>query len=129
MFEHASYEDLLRQVRNMKIADNDELLSIDQIMGSLPDDESCARLAEFYSAFADSGRIKIISALKAAGELCVKHIAQVTGSSESAISHQLKTLRLMRLVTSRNEGRNVFYRLDDDHIYDILRAGTDHIHE
>lgn len=107
----------------------DEISYIDKTMASLPDDESCARLAEFYSAFADSGRIKIISALKAAGELCVKDIAQVTGSSESAISHQLKTLRLMRLVTSRSEGRSVIYRLDDDHIYDILRAGADHIGE
>ena len=108
---------------------SNETLNMDSVSASVPDDESCARLAKFYSAFADSGRIKIISALKAAGELCVKDIAHVTGSSESAISHQLKTLRLMRLVTSRNEGRNVFYRLDDDHIYDILRAGADHIHE
>ena len=108
---------------------SEDAIRIHRAATSLPDDESCARLAEFYSAFADSGRIKIISALKAAGELCVKDIAHVTGSSESAISHQLKTLRLMRLVTSRNEGRNVFYRLDDDHIYDILRAGADHIHE
>lgn len=114
---------------NMTNHSGDEALSVNRALASLPDDESCARLAEFYSAFADSGRIKIISALEAAGELCVKDIAYVSGSSESAVSHQLKTLRLMRLVTSRNEGRNVFYRLDDDHIHDILRAGADHIHE
>jgi DNA-binding transcriptional ArsR family regulator len=108
---------------------NSEVMDFGRVIAALPDEESCARLAEFYSAFADSSRIKIISALKAAGELCVKDIAQITGSSESAISHQLKILRLMRLVTSRNEGRSVIYRLDDDHIYDILRAGADHIRE
>jgi DNA-binding transcriptional ArsR family regulator len=96
---------------------------------AIPDLLTSAKLAEFYSAFADPGRIRIISALKAAGELCVKDIARVTAASESAISHQLKTLRLMRLVAARNEGRRTFYRLDDNHIHDILQAGMSHISE
>lgn len=98
-------------------------------VSAMPDEEVCVRLAEFYSAFADSGRIRIISALKAAGELRVGELAQVVGSSESAMSHQLKTLRLLRLIASRKEGRTVYYHLDDDHIYEILKAGLDHIDE
>lgn len=96
---------------------------------ALPEPEITLRLAEFFSAFADPSRVKIIAALKAAGELCVKELAQVAGSSESAISHQLKLLRLMRLIKARHEGRLVYYRLDDDHIHDILAAGLDHIEE
>jgi ArsR family transcriptional regulator, lead/cadmium/zinc/bismuth-responsive transcriptional repressor len=95
----------------------------------MPEADECGRLAEFYSAFADAGRVRIMSALRSAGELCVGDLATVVNASESAISHQLKTLRLLRLVTTRNEGRKVFYRLDDDHIHEILRAGTDHVRE
>ena len=93
------------------------------------DDLYFSRLAEFYSAFADSGRIKIILALQDKGELCVKDLAEAVGGSESAISHQLKNLRLMRLVAPRQDGRRVYYRLDDDHIKEIIRAGRDHIEE
>lgn len=88
-----------------------------------------SRLAEFYSAFADFGRIKIIHSLLEHQELCVKELANIVGASESAISHQLKTLRLMRLIAPRQEGRKVFYRLDDDHIKDIISAGKDHLEE
>lgn len=93
------------------------------------DDLYFSRLAEFYSAFADSGRIKIILALLDKKELCVKELAEITSASESAISHQLKTLRLMRLIAPRQQGRKVYYRLDDDHIKDIISAGNDHINE
>lgn len=103
--------------------------NLSKAQDALPEPEIASRLAEFFSAFADQSRLKIITALKAAGELCVKELAQVTGSSESAISHQLKLLRLMRLIKARHQGRLVYYRLDDDHIHDILAAGLNHIEE
>lgn len=96
---------------------------------ALPDEITSGRLAEFFSAFADPGRVRIVIALRAAGELCVRDLAAVVGSSESAISHQLKILRLMRLIAARNDGRLVYYRLDDDHILDILNAGMNHLTE
>jgi DNA-binding transcriptional ArsR family regulator len=100
-----------------------------QARQAVPGEETVARLAEFFSAFADPGRVRIVIALRAAGELCVRDLAAVVGSSESAISHQLKILRLMRLIAARNDGRLVYYRLDDDHIHDILNAGAKHIGE
>ena len=96
---------------------------------TMPDSETSRKLAEFYSAFADKTRVRIISALQAAGELAVSEVARIVGVSESAISHQLKLLRLLRLVSSRNEGRNVIYRLDDQHIDSILSAGLAHVQE
>ena len=86
-------------------------------------------LAEFYSAFSDKTRIRIMSALQATGELSVGELAELAGASESAISHQLKLLRLLRLVASRAVGRNVYYRLDDSHIDAILSAGLEHVRE
>jgi DNA-binding transcriptional ArsR family regulator len=92
-------------------------------------DVQAERLAEFFSAFADAGRVRIMHALLKHQELCVKDLAGCVHSSESAVSHQLKTLRLLRLVSARQEGRRMLYRLDDEHISEILESGIDHINE
>lgn len=92
-------------------------------------DDQPKRLAEFFSAFADPGRIRIMQALLPDKELCVKDIASAVESSESAVSHQLKTLRLLRLVSARQQGRRMLYSLDDSHISEILESGIDHINE
>jgi DNA-binding transcriptional ArsR family regulator len=93
------------------------------------DTDTLRQLADFFSAFADPTRLKIISTLMDQRELCVKDISAHVDVSESAISHQLKTLRLMRLIAARQEGRQVFYHLDDNHIEAILAAGISHIGE
>jgi DNA-binding transcriptional ArsR family regulator len=99
------------------------------LMLGMPSEENVARLADFYAAFADRTRLRIISALLTAGELSVGQLAEIAEISESAVSHQLKTLRLLRLVTFRSEGRMSIYRLDDQHIEQILRGGLDHVME
>jgi ArsR family transcriptional regulator len=60
-------------------------------------------------------------------ELCVCDLAATLGMSQSAISHQLRTLRDLRLVRWRREGRQVFYSLDDEHVVDLFRRGRDHV--
>ncbi|HID63765.1 MAG TPA: transcriptional regulator, partial [Anaerolineae bacterium] len=60
-------------------------------------------------------------------ELCVHELAACLGMSQSAISHQLRTLREMRLVRLRKEGRHVYYALDDEHIHDLLHQGLEHV--
>ena len=95
----------------------------------LPADDTLAGLADFFSAFADRTRLRIISALLSAGELSVGQLTRIAGTSESAVSHQLKFLRLLRLITFRSEGRMSLYRLDDEHIERILRAGLEHVRE
>ncbi len=95
----------------------------------LPSDENIEKIADFFSAFADRTRLKIISALLAAGELSVGQLSRIAGTSNSAVSHQLRMLRLLRLITFRSEGRMSFYRLDDQHIEQILKAGLEHVLE
>jgi len=89
-------------------------------------DGTATRLAETFKALSDPTRVRIISALLR-HELCVHELSQAVGASQSAVSHQLRTLREMRLVRSRREGRHVFYTLDDDHIYDLFRQGLEHV--
>jgi len=90
------------------------------------DTETAAHLAEMFRALSDPSRIRIISAL-ADSELNVGALAEAVGLSESAVSHQLRGLRQMRLVRGRKEGRQVFYALDDEHITDLFHRGLDHI--
>ncbi len=89
-------------------------------------DPMAAQVAAFFSAFSDASRVKLVAALTA-GELNVGAIAELVGISESAISHHLRSLRQLRLVRARKEGRQVFYALDDEHIVDIFLAGVQHV--
>jgi len=92
----------------------------------LVDGGTATRLAQTFKALSDPTRVRIISALMEC-ELCVHELAAALNMTHSAISHQLATLREMRLVKSRKEGRHVFYTLDDEHIQGLFRQGLDHI--
>ena len=85
-------------------------------------------IAATFSVLGDPTRIRILGALSA-GELCVCDIATLAGISESAVSHQLRLLRGMRLVRPRRAGRQVFYSLDDQHIVELLRLAVTHVQE
>jgi ArsR family transcriptional regulator len=89
---------------------------------------SAAALAETFGALSDPTRVRLISALLP-GELCVCDLAAVLGMSQSAVSHQLRLLRTLRLVKARKEGRVVYYTLADDHIRDLFNRGLEHIEE
>ena len=84
------------------------------------------RLADLFSTLSDASRVRIISALLDE-ELSVGALATKLKMSQSAISHQLRGLRHMRLVRARKEGRQVFYRLDDDHVEKLFKMGLDHV--
>lgn len=94
----------------------------------MPKDELIYDLAEFFKVFADSTRMKIIYALMEK-ELCVCDIATIVGTTQSAISHQLRVLKQSKLVKFRKEGKEVFYSLDDEHIAEIVKKGREHIEE
>jgi ArsR family transcriptional regulator len=83
-------------------------------------------LARTFQALSDPTRVRLISALSRT-ELCVCDLAAVLGMTQSAISHQLSSLRDLRLVKSRKVGREVFYTLDDEHIRELYQLGLDHI--
>jgi DNA-binding transcriptional ArsR family regulator len=85
-------------------------------------------LADTFRVLGDPTRVRILDALSA-GELCVCDIAGLAGISESAVSHQLRLLRGMRLVRPRREGRLVYYALDDHHIIELLQQALTHVEE
>jgi ArsR family transcriptional regulator, lead/cadmium/zinc/bismuth-responsive transcriptional repressor len=93
---------------------------------SLIDGQKAADLANTFQALSDPTRVRIVSMLESQ-EMCVCDLAALLGMSQSAISHQLRTLRDLRLVRSRREGREIIYTLDDDHIRTLYRLALDHI--
>jgi DNA-binding transcriptional ArsR family regulator len=94
----------------------------------LMSDRAVHALADTFRVLGDPSRIRILDALSD-GELCVCDIAELAGISESAVSHQLRLLRGMRLVRPRRAGRQVYYALDDHHIIELLRQGLTHVEE
>ena len=101
---------------------------LQKVQSDLPDDEVLYDLAELFKVFGDSTRIKILYALFEA-EMCVCDIADLLGLTQSAISHQLRTLKQAHLVKFERDGRNVVYSLADDHVYTMLNVGLSHICE
>jgi DNA-binding transcriptional ArsR family regulator len=100
-------------------------MSIYSSIGIL-NEEQAIGLAGLFSALSDPNRVRILSTL-IEHELSVQEIADSVGMSHSAVSHQLRGLRQMRIVRAHKRGRQVFYTLDDDHVSDLLRRGLEHI--
>ena len=101
---------------------------VDKVRGIMPEGNEFYDLADLYKMFADSTRVKILWALSVS-EMCVCDLAALIGMTKSAVSHQLKSLRLATLVRSRKEGKTVFYSLADDHVKGIFEKGFEHILE
>ena len=90
------------------------------------DEHTAAHVAELFRAFSDTSRVRILSALTSE-ELNVTALALAVGISESAVSHHMRGLRQMRLVESRRDGKEVYYRLEDNHIIALFQQGVKHI--
>jgi DNA-binding transcriptional ArsR family regulator len=97
-------------------------------MGVIPETETIQSLADLFKALGDPTRLRIVTALVAV-ELCVCDLSAVCGLSESAVSHQLRILRNLRIVKYRREGKIVYYRLDDNHVESLVRQSLAHISE
>lgn len=95
---------------------------------NIPNDETLYDLADFYKIFGDSTRIKILCVLRSK-EMCVQELADAVGMTQSAVSHQLRTLKQTDLVKNRREGKTVYYSLADGHISGIIDMGLEHINE
>jgi ArsR family transcriptional regulator len=111
--------------------DRCELTVIDEVKvrraaEHLIDGLTATQLASTFKALSDPTRVRIISALSH-NEMCVYDLAAAVGISQSAVSHQLRTLREMRLVKFRKEGRHVYYTLDDEHVHSLFDQGLHHI--
>jgi ArsR family transcriptional regulator, lead/cadmium/zinc/bismuth-responsive transcriptional repressor len=102
--------------------------NLDRIRERLLGAPAVGALAETFRILGDGTRVRILDALSCS-ELCVCDIARLLGLSDSAVSHQLRLLRGMRLVRPRRAGRQVFYALDDEHIVRLFREGLRHVEE
>nr|WP_302649672.1 metalloregulator ArsR/SmtB family transcription factor [uncultured Agathobaculum sp.] len=102
--------------------------AVEMARSAMPGDEITSAASDFFKAFSDKTRLRILTAL-VTRELCVCDIAALLGMSQSAISHQLRFLKQARLVKSRKSGKTVYYALCDDHIQIILAQGIAHVQE
>jgi DNA-binding transcriptional ArsR family regulator len=105
-----------------------EMDDVQRLQSQVLSTEKAQRMAEFFSLLGDTNRLRIVSVL-AMKELCVCDLAAALDMSESAVSHQLRALRSMRLVRYHKRGRKVFYRLQDNHVLDLYRSVADHLDE
>ena len=95
---------------------------------SLPPQDELSNLGEFFKVLTDPTRLKILYSL-GAGELCVFDLSVSTGASVSSVSHHLATLKKVRFVKSRRDGRIIYYSLDDEHINSIINYALEHLKE
>ena len=102
--------------------------SCSDIKNSLLGEPTVVALAETFKALGDETRVRILDALSRS-EICVCDLAATLALSESAVSHQLRLLRGMRLVKPRRAGRHIYYTLDDHHIVKLFEQGLEHVEE
>ncbi len=93
---------------------------------TLLDENHAAHVAELSRAFSDTSRVRILSALLS-GEMNIQALAEAVGISESAVSHHMRGLGQMRLVQSRRDGKEVYYRVEDEHIIALFQQGVKHV--
>lgn len=101
---------------------------VDKVNSQMRSGKEYLDLSSLYKMFADPTRLKVLHALSNS-EMCVCDLAALLGMTKSAISHQLKSLRMSNLVQYRKEGQIVYYSLADDHVKLIMDMGMEHIHE
>ena len=101
---------------------------VHSVITDMPDDEELSDLADLFKVFGDTTRIRILYTLSKS-ELCVCDLAEILNMTQSAVSHQLKVLKQVKLVRNRREGKQIIYSLDDGHVAGIINMGLEHILE
>lgn len=101
---------------------------VDKVSKEICGTEEYINLASLFKLFGDGTRVRILHALEFS-EMCVCDIAALLGLTKSAVSHQLKALRLANLVKFRRKAQTVYYSLSDDHVKKIIDIGFQHINE
>ena len=92
------------------------------------DEHTAAHVAELFRSFSDTSRVRLLSALSRQ-ETNVGGLAEIIGLSESAVSHHLRGLRQMGIVVARRRGKEVFYRIEDEHILTLFEQGVRHVQQ
>ena len=105
-----------------------DIRKVSRVKDLLPDADTVLELSDLFKALSDATRLRIVISLSIA-ELCVCELATMIGVSVSAVSHQLRILRGMKMVNFRREGKMVYYSLDDRHVETLINEAKDHIYE
>ncbi len=100
--------------------------AVEFVKSRMIDDNDALLLSEVFKVLGDPTRIKIIHSLSKC-DLCVCDISAAIGMTQSAVSHQLRLLRGLKLVKYRKEGKSVIYSLDDEHILGLFNQGMEHV--
>ena len=99
---------------------------VEKTAKQMPAPDTIVGVAEIFKALSDASRVKIVTALLY-HEHCVCDLSVLCGQSESAVSHQLRLLRTLRVVKNRRQGKRIYYSLDDDQVRTLIRMTLDHI--
>ena len=110
-------------VCEIKCIDEDK---VKKTVKTLPSQEEIYRMAEIFKALSDPSRLKIVLALLER-EHCVCDIAAICNQTDSAISHQLRILRTLRILKNRREGKIIYYSIDDDHVVSLINMSLHHV--
>lgn len=110
------------------VCDEEELHEsrVKAALAAMPSEEEIAVMAARFKAISEPSRLKILLALSG-GELCVEHIVETVGGNQSAVSHQLKTLKDNRIVKCRREGKKILYSVADGHIMIMIEVAKEHV--
>ena len=101
---------------------------VKKLARALPDVDSLKRLSDVFQILSDPNRLRVLYCLSHE-EVCVCDLSATLGMSMSAVSHQLRLLRALRLVRSRRDGRIVYYSLADEHVAKLMEMGLKHERE
>ena len=99
-----------------------------RVRPNMPKPQLLCELSDFFKVMGDGTRIQLLWALEES-EMCVGDLACLLNMTKSAVSHQLKVLRVAKLVKALKKGKNVYYSLDDGHIKSILEKALEHVQE
>lgn len=102
-------------------------LNVKNAVASMPEFEEIEVMAVRFKVLSEPSRLKILFALEA-GEMCVEHITQAVGGNQSAVSHQLKSLKDNKIIKCRRSGKQMIYSLADEHVLRILETAKEHLH-
>lgn len=123
------FDERMLLMRNADCNHNhNEIELIKEITATIPSNEKLNALSDFFKAFSDPNRLRIIQSLSK-NELCVCDIADIAGMTQSAVSHQLRYLKNINILSCRRDGKSIIYSLKDSHILHIFGEGLIHISE
>ncbi len=118
----------MKEFKNMCNVDIVHLDKIAAVRKKMKSERVIQRLSETFKALSDPTRLKMLLAFSQE-ELCGCDLVELLGITKSAISHQLRILKNLRIVKYRREGKQIFYSLDDDHVKTLINQSLSHVEE